>query len=51
LVWLRKDLIRRIEVLGLAVTAVVPPQKSVREAFEDSDDATRALTMRGGGSG
>ena len=49
--WLRKDLIRRIEALGLPVTPVVPRQKSVREAFEDSDDATRALTMGGGGGG
>ena len=50
-VWLRKDLVRRIEALGLPVTAVVPRQKSVREAFEDSDDATRALMMGGGGGG
>ena len=50
-VWLRKDLIRRIEALGLPVTAVVPRQKSVREAFEDSDDASRALMMGGGGGG
>jgi hypothetical protein len=37
--------------LGLPVTAVVPRQKSVREAFEDSDDASRALMMGGGGGG
>jgi hypothetical protein len=49
--WLRRDLIRRIEGLGLPVTAVVPREKSFRDAFEDSDDATRALLMGGGGGG
>ena len=34
--WLRRDLIRRIEALGLPVTAVVPKQKSIIEVLDDS---------------
>src|SRR4029079_5867989 len=49
--WLRKDLIRRIEALGLPVTAVVPRQKAAREDLGDSEEAWRALMMGGGGGG
>jgi hypothetical protein len=49
--WLRRDLIRRVEGLGLPVTAVVPRQKSIIDAIEDSDDTTRALIGGGGGGG
>ena len=49
--WLRRDLIRRIEGLGLPVTAVIPRQKSIVDAIEDSDDTTRALIGGGGGGG
>jgi hypothetical protein len=49
--WLRRDLIRQIERLGLPVTAVVPRQKSIIEAIEDRDDTTRALIGGGGGGG
>jgi hypothetical protein len=49
--WLRRDLVRRIEALGLPVTAVVPRQKSLIDAIEDSDDTTRALIGGGGGGG
>jgi hypothetical protein len=48
--WLRRDLSRRLEGLGLPVTAVVPRQKSIIDTVEDSDDVTRAL-IGGGGSG
>jgi hypothetical protein len=34
--WLRRDLIRRIEALGLPVTAIVPKQKSIIEILDDS---------------
>ena len=34
--WLRRDLIRRIEGLGLPVTAVLPRQKSIIEVLDDS---------------
>jgi hypothetical protein len=34
--WLRRDLIRRIEALGLPVTAVVPKQKSIIDVLDDS---------------
>jgi hypothetical protein len=47
--WLRRDLIHRIEGLGLPVTAVVPRQKSLIDGVEDSDDVTRALIGGGGG--
>jgi hypothetical protein len=49
--WLRRDLIRRVEALGLPVTAVVPRQKSIIDAIEDSDETTRALMGGGGGGG
>ena len=49
--WLRRDLIRRVEALGLPVTAVVPRQKSIIDAIEDSDETTRALIGGGGGGG
>ena len=49
--WLRRDFIRRVEALGLPVTAVVPRQKSIIDAIEDSDDTTRALIGGGGGGG
>ncbi|MEA2282585.1 MAG: hypothetical protein QOK21_3192 [Solirubrobacteraceae bacterium] len=45
--WLRRDLIHRVERLGLPVTAIVPRQKSVRDTVEESDDFTRGLI--GGG--
>jgi hypothetical protein len=41
--WLRRDLIRRVERLGVPVTAIVPRLKSVRDSVEDSDDVTRNL--------
>jgi hypothetical protein len=34
--WLRRDLIRRVEALGLPVTAVLPRQKSIMETLDDS---------------
>ena len=49
--WLRRDLVRRIEGLGLPVTAIVPGQKSIHDTIEDSDDFTRALIGGGGGGG
>jgi hypothetical protein len=46
--WLRRDLIRRVEGLGLPVTAVVPGQK---KGIEDSPElrAGIGLTLGGGG--
>jgi hypothetical protein len=41
--WLRRDLIRRVEGLGVPVTAIVPRQKSIRDTIEDSDDVTRNM--------
>jgi hypothetical protein len=41
--WLRRDLVRRVEGLGVPVTAIVPRQKSIRDTVEDSDDVTRAM--------
>jgi hypothetical protein len=41
--WLRRDLIHRVERLGPPVTAIVPRQKSLVDAVEDSDDVTRNL--------
>ncbi len=49
--WLRRDLIRRIEGLGLPVTPVIPRLKSVRATIDDSDDFTRGLIGGGGGGG
>lgn len=49
--WLRRDLIRRVEGLGLPVTAVIPRQVSIIDAVEDSDDVTRGLIGGGGGGG
>jgi hypothetical protein len=46
--WLRRDLIRRVQGLGLPVTAVVPRQQGVRDAIEDSGDVARAMGMGGG---
>jgi hypothetical protein len=34
--WLRRDLIGRIEGLGLPVTAIVPKQKSIIDILDDS---------------
>jgi GNAT superfamily N-acetyltransferase len=34
--WLRRDLVRRIEGLGLPVTAVLPKQKSIIDVLDDS---------------
>jgi hypothetical protein len=48
--WLRRDLIHRVERLGVPVTAVVPRQKSIRDTVEDSDDVTRGM-IGGGGFG
>jgi hypothetical protein len=48
---LRRDLIRRIEGIGLPVTPVIPRQKSIIDAVEDSDDVTRGLIGGGGGDG
>jgi hypothetical protein len=43
--WLRRDLIRRVEGLGIPVTAIVSRQKSIRDAIEDSEDVTRGIIM------
>jgi hypothetical protein len=45
--WLRRDLIRRVEKLGVPVTAIVPRQKSIRDTVEDSDDVTRGMIIGG----
>ena len=34
--WLRRDLVRRIEGLGLPVTAVLPKHKSIIDVLDDS---------------
>ena len=49
--WLRRDLIRQIERLGLPVTAVVPGQKSLLEYIDDSDDTTARMIRGSGGLG
>jgi hypothetical protein len=41
--WLRRDLVHRVERLGVPVTAIVSRQKSIRDSIEDSDDVTRNL--------
>lgn len=41
--WLRRDLIHRVQRLGVPVTAIVPRQKSIRDTVEDSDDVTRGM--------
>jgi hypothetical protein len=45
--WLRRDLIHRVEGLGVPVTAIVARQKSMRDFVEDSDDVTRGMIMGG----
>jgi hypothetical protein len=47
--WLRRDLIRQIERLGLPVTAVVPRQKSLFDTLDESDDMKRNIIGVGGG--
>jgi hypothetical protein len=49
--WLRRDLIRRVEALGLPVTAVMPRQETMIDTIGDMDDATRTIigARRGGG--
>jgi hypothetical protein len=47
--WLRRDLISRVQGLGLPVTPVVPRQQRVGDAIEDSSDVSRAMGMLGGG--
>ncbi len=44
--WLRRDLVRKIESLGLPVTTVTPEQQSLRDGIEDSDDVTRGHSCR-----
>src|SRR3954453_21924769 len=46
--WLRRDLVKMIEGLGLAVTTVTPTRKSLSGAVED-DDVTRGLGLAWGG--
>jgi hypothetical protein len=47
--WLRRDLVSRVQGLGLPVNAVVSRQQSLRDAIEDSSDVSRAMGMLGGG--
>jgi hypothetical protein len=44
--WLRGDLIKRVEKLGLPVTAIVPRSQSMRDAIENSDDVRRQHDRR-----
>jgi hypothetical protein len=46
--WLRRNLVHRVERLGVPVTAIVPRQKSIRDTVDDSDDVTRAMIIGGG---
>jgi hypothetical protein len=46
--WLRRDLVRKIESLGLPVTIVTPRQTSLRDAV-GVDDVTRGAVLGGGG--
>ena len=45
---LRRDLVKKIESLGVPVTTVTPTQKSLKGAVEDND-VTRGLGLAGGG--
>jgi hypothetical protein len=45
--WLRRDLIHRLQALGVPVTAIMPRQKSLRDSVEDSDDVTRGMILGG----
>jgi hypothetical protein len=47
--WLRRDLVRRVEALGLPVTAVMPRQESMIDTIGDMDEATRTIIGAGGG--
>ena len=49
--WLRRDLIRRVEALGLPVTAVMPRQESMVDTIGDMEDATRKIIGAGGSGG
>jgi NADP-dependent 3-hydroxy acid dehydrogenase YdfG len=44
----RRDLVSRVDGLGLPVTALVPRQQSLRDATEDGSDVTLAVGMGGG---
>ena len=48
--WLRGNLVRKIERLGLPVTTVTPSRMPLRNAV-DGDDVTRGLVLGGGGGG
>ena len=47
--WLRRDLIHRVETLGVPVTAVVP--RRARISIEDSPETMRAIGLGLGGGG
>jgi hypothetical protein len=49
--WLRRDLIRRVEGLGIPVTPIVPRQKSVSDTIDQSDDVRRNMLGGVGGAG
>ena len=49
--WLRRGLVPRVERLGLAVSTVIPRQKSLRDTVEESDDVSRGMGLLGGGGG